>query len=251
MQTWILLRGLSRERRHWGDFEERFARIVPESSVFAIDLPGNGALSALSSPTRVEDMTVFCRKDLAHRKITPPYNLFAMSLGAMVALDWAYRHPLEIARCVLINTSVRSLSPFYHRLRPQNYLPLLNLALLGGNPEDWEIKILRRTSRLRSAETDIARGWAALRRDCPPTRRNVLRQLLAAARFRARSAPPVAALLVLASRRDQLVDVRCSLALARDWDCPIRIHEGAGHDLPLDDAEWTARRVRDWIDGTG
>lgn len=247
MHTWVLLRGLSRERRHWGDFVRCFTRIVPGSIVIAIDLPGNGALCGQPSPTRVEDMAEFCRTDLARRGIPPPYNLLAMSLGAMVALDWAYRHPVDISRCVLINTSVRSVNPFYRRLRPGNYLPLLRLVFLGGSPEAWEREILRCTSRLRSGQQEIAREWAVLRRERPPARSNILRQLLAAARYRAPSGPPSVPLLMLASRADALVDVRCSLALARAWKCPIRIHEAAGHDLPLDDAEWTAGRVRDWI----
>ena len=35
-----------------------------------------------------------------------------MSLGAMVAVAWANAHPQELARCVLINASLRPFSPF-------------------------------------------------------------------------------------------------------------------------------------------
>jgi pimeloyl-ACP methyl ester carboxylesterase len=41
----------------------------------------------------------------------------------MVAVEWASRYPQEIARCVLINTSMRPYSRFHQRLRWQNYLP--------------------------------------------------------------------------------------------------------------------------------
>ena len=52
-----------------------------------------------------------------------------MSLGAMVAVDWAARHPEELAGCVLINTSLRPFSPWYQRLRPANYGALLRPAV--------------------------------------------------------------------------------------------------------------------------
>jgi pimeloyl-ACP methyl ester carboxylesterase len=39
----------------------------------------------------------------------------------MVAVEWASRYPQEIARCVLINTSMRPYSRFHQRLRWQNY----------------------------------------------------------------------------------------------------------------------------------
>jgi len=46
---------------------------------------------------------------------------------------------------------------------------------------------------------------------------------------------------------DQLVNVKCSLKLAQYWQCDIRLHPTAGHDLPLDDGVWVAKQVKDWI----
>ena len=37
-----------------------------------------------------------------------------------------------ILGCVLVNTSFRPFSPFFHRLRPRNYAALLGLALHPG-----------------------------------------------------------------------------------------------------------------------
>ena len=76
-----------------------------------------------------------------------------------------------------------------------------------------------------------------------------MRQLWAAARYRAPAARPATALLLLASRRDGLVHFGCSEALAAAWGCELRIHPGAGHDLPLDDGPWVVAQVRHWIDG--
>jgi pimeloyl-ACP methyl ester carboxylesterase len=247
MKRWIFLRGLSRECRHWGNFAETLRHEIADADPIALDLPGNGSLYRLDSPTDVESMAEACRRELARRGVLPPYHLLAMSLGAMVAVAWANHYPEEIAGCVLINTSLRPFSPFYHRLRPASYPALLRLALFGGNAKTWEATILRLTSHLVGAPAELLERWIAYRQQCPVSRRNVLRQLLAAARYRAPLARPSARILILSSHRDALVDTRCSQALARNWQADIALHPQAGHDLPLDDAPWVARQISDWL----
>ena len=44
MDTWILLRGLTREASHWGAFAGDFQTALPQAKVVALDLPGNGQL---------------------------------------------------------------------------------------------------------------------------------------------------------------------------------------------------------------
>lgn len=249
MSRWIFLRGLTRERRHWGNFPEIFRREIPDSEIHAPDLPGNGTRHREESPLRVEEMAESVRAGLLADGVAPPYHLLAMSLGAMVATAWAVRHPAEIAGCVLINTSLRPFSPFYRRLRPQNYPRLLRLALFGGSDEEWEETILALTSRRDSARAEVLREWIACRREHPVAARNALRQLRAAACYRAPLTPPEPALLVLGSRQDALVDAACSRRLASFWQTAFAEHPWAGHDLPLDDGVWVARQVRRWLHG--
>lgn len=244
MNTWIFLRGLTRESRHWGVFIEQFQNALPGCEVIALDLPGNGRLHQQCSPLRVQDMVAHCRAQLALRAIEPPYHVLAMSLGAMVAVAWGHAHPHELAANVLINTSMRPFSPFYQRLRPANYGALLKLALAGATAEVWERTVLRLTSN--RVDESVLPHWLALRRESPVSRSNALRQLIAAARFRAPLVQPLAPTLVLASEQDHLVNVECSRALTRHWRCDLRVHPGAGHDLPLDDGPWVAAQVRDW-----
>ena len=243
--TWIFLRGLTRESRHWGDFPAIFRRRFPEARICTPDLPGNGALNALESPLRVDEMAEDLRARLLAQGVPPPYRLLAMSLGAMVAVAWAARYPEEILGCVLINTSLRPFSPFYRRLRPANYPRLLKLALLGGSDEAWERTIFRLTSRQVSSDK-VLNDWLAIRRERPVSTRNALRQLVAAARYRAPLAPPRTPILILNSRQDALVDASCSRALAARWHAFFAEHPTAGHDLPLDDGDWVAREVQRW-----
>jgi pimeloyl-ACP methyl ester carboxylesterase len=240
MSTWIFLRGLTREGGHWGAFTQQFEMALPGCEVVALDLPGNGSLCHQASPTRVQDMVAHCRAELDRRWLPPPYHLLGMSLGAMVAVAWSAAHPDEVAAQVLINTSLRPFSPFYQRLRPRNYGLLLRLALFGASPEEWERSILRITSHGR--HDAVLSQWLALRAQHPVTRANALRQLLAAARYRA-PATLATPTLLLASAQDQLVSVACSQALARQWQCRLQVHPTAGHDLPLDEGDWVVRQI--------
>ena len=242
--TWILLRGLTRESGHWGTFLASLQKARPQAQVLALDLPGNGALHLQSSPWNVADMVEHVRAQLARQQIAPPYHVLAMSLGAMVAVAWSHAHPQELAAQVLINTSLRPCNPFYQRLRPANYAALLRLALLGATPDEWERTLLRLTSQ--HAGADVLARWITLRLKHPVSRANALRQLAAAAAFRAPVAPASTPTLLLASEHDHLVCVACSKALARHWQCELRVHPTAGHDLPLDDGSWVAQQVRQW-----
>ena len=242
--TWVFLRGLARESRHWGSFLAAFQQALPDSNVITLDLPGNGQLYQQRSPLSIQDMVVHCRAELVFRDIKPPYQVLAMSLGGMVSVAWAQTYPQEIAAQVLINTSMRPFSPFYQRLRPQNYLRLLKLLLGRANSETWEGTILELTSNRSTA--DVLPHWLALRQTHPVANVNMLRQLIAAARFSANQHAPSAPTLVLASLQDRLVAVACSQHLAQAWACPLRLHPNAGHDLTLDDGPWVALQVSHW-----
>jgi pimeloyl-ACP methyl ester carboxylesterase len=246
MTSWIFLRGLTRESRHWGGFVAQFQNVFPDQTIVPIDFAGNGLQNHRPSPSRVQDMVEDCRAQLAQRNISGPCHVLAMSLGAMVAVAWAQSYPQEVAAQVLINTSMRPFNPFYQRLQPANYAVLLRLALSRATPADWERAILRMTSN--RGDTTVLARWVQLRDDQPVSVSNALRQLFAAARFKARPAPPATPTLLLTSAQDHLVSVACSRTLAQRWQCPLLIHPEAGHDLPLDDGPWVADQTRQWLD---
>ncbi len=247
MTTWILLRGLSRERRHWGTFPGVLRWRTGAESVLALDLPGNGRLNGLASPGSVSAMVEACREQLRAEGASPPYALLALSLGAMVAADWATRHPGECAAVVLINTSTRSFSRWHERLRFRS-LPRLWAILRASSAAERERLILALTSRDASEPADaLLSNWAAWRTEAPVSPANERRQLWAAMRFRASRSRPKVPVLVLASLGDELVDPACSWRIARAWGVDLRVHASAGHDLPLDDPEWVARQTADWF----
>lgn len=246
MRTWILLRGLARERGHWGDFLPRLQATMPGDRFIALDVPGNGALNHQTSPLRVADMVASCRTQLAEMGLQPPFHLLGMSMGGMVAVGWMQAHPAEVAGGVLINTSLRPFSPLHQRLRPGAWWPLL-CSLFAFSARGAERQILAITSNLPTRRRAVLDDWTALRRARPVSAANALRQLWAAARFRAPWQGPDLPLLVLCSRSDRLVDARCSAALALHWQCPLALHPLAGHDLVLDAGKWVAAEIASYL----
>jgi len=219
---------------------------IDNSHVVALDLPGNGSLCTQRSPATVDELADVCRAELQRRGVRPPFSMLALSLGAMVTVSWMVRHPEEVRGCVLINTSMRPFCPFYRRLRPANYPTLLRLAL-SADAAHCERLIMDMTSRRAAGAESTLKDWITYRTQHRVSRGNALRQLVAAARFRTSRATPTKPVLVLASTRDALVDVRCSRTLAQAWQCGFAEHPDAGHDLPLDDGPWVAEKISAWV----
>ena len=252
MTTWVLLRGLTREAGHWGAFPDLLrAQLQSGTRVIALDLPGNGALHAQRSPARIETLAQAFRTQLRAMDIAPPYAVVAMSLGAMVALEWAARHPVELERAVLVNTSLRPFSPWHQRLQPRNYPALLRLALGRLPARDREAAVLALTTRHPPQPAALLDRWVRLREVHPVTRANAMRQLWAAAQYRAPDRAPMVPLVVVLSAADGLVDPCCSRQLAQRWQLPLIEHPTAGHDLPLDDGPWLARAIGRWAAEAG
>ena len=245
MSTWSLLRGLTREARHWGDFPQLLQAAYPETRVVALELPGNGLRNSEPSPTTVAELAAQAHAEAARLGLRPPYHLLALSLGAMVATAWAEAWPREVDACVLINTSFAAFNPLLQRLQPRAWPSLLRI-LLSPTALERERLVFALTSSLPPETHEPAiRAWAELRRSHPVALRNALRQLLASARYRAPWKAPVPT-LVLFGAGDRLVDPRCSQEIARRWRCHRGVHPFAGHDLPLDDGPWVVDQVRRW-----
>lgn len=245
--NWLLLRGLTREKRHWGDFPQVFERLVPGAKVFTIDLPGVGTELLRDSPTNLRGIVHDVRSrwsELSAPKA--PWGLLGFSLGGMVALDWAATYPEDFSRLVLMNTSAGDLSMPWDRIRP---LMMPRLAGTGFIRESFarERWVLKMTTRLRTDIDRLAGEWAAIAGDPGRVKQAFVRQLVAATMFR--SPPKVdMPLLVLTSAGDDFTNPSCSLKLAAKFEAPLKVHPAAGHDLALDDPSWAARETAAWLE---
>lgn len=250
---WVFLRGLGRQSGHWF----RFRELLEKQSEFPFngtlhfpDLPGTGARNQEKSPSSIAAIT----EDLKARTVTSlPQNeircLFAISLGGMVALDWLHRHPGDFDYAFIVNSSLKGLSPMFQRMKPAAAADLGKAIYTGMVKKDipaMENRVFARSCNRENPEG--ARRWIELQQQYPIKISNFSRQLLAAMRFRAPD-PDFPSPVFLVSRKDRLVDPRCSDALYRQYGTSGQyfVHPEAGHDLTTDDPEGTMDFLRRYL----
>lgn len=234
----VLLRGLSREQAHWGDFMGQLQRALP-NPVLAIDLPGVGQAMHERSPVSIEQMVLQLRQRLRTLQ-QGPCHLLAMSMGAMVAMAWATKFPSDIASLLLINSSAAGVTPFYQRLKWQSY-PVVLQALCASLLKREQLILQLTANNVRLRQQQLA-NWQQIASTRPVEKGVVLRQLWAASRFRLPE-KPLCPVLLLASQADRLVDWRASQRIAERWQVPLVLHHHAGHDLALDVPEWLVQQA--------
>jgi pimeloyl-ACP methyl ester carboxylesterase len=237
----LLLRGLLRESRHWLNFPALLSATL-KRPVLTLDLPGCGVLNQQRSATSVPALRQQLQQQWAERY--PQYqgqqlHLVAISMGGMLALDWALDAPQQVKSLVLINSSSAGLSPFWHRLQIRNYFKVLLSVLAGPIQREELIWQMTVSSALQPEVLKQWRQWAI---EQPVSRSNALRQLWAASRFRAER-KPLCPVLILSGLADQLVSPQCSIALANQLQAPLLTHPAAGHDLPLDATDWLIEQL--------
>ena len=251
---WLLLRGLTREQRHWLDFPTYFAEHVkgPGSSateVLTLDLPGFGTQRHAPVPATIEEFVDDTRARL-QPLITPgePMGLVAVSLGGIVATTWLARYPGDFVCGAVINASMGDLSPLWHRMRPRNWPRLAAAMVMGVRAR--ERMLLGMTRHQGDLDADCERH-VEIANTAPPGKTAFIGQLMAAIRVKAPAKVSVPT-FVLTSHGDNLVDWRCSEAIARRLSLPLKVHEGegeqaAGHDLALDDPQWVCDRLNELV----
>ncbi len=243
----VLVRGLAREAGHWHGFDRVLIERLAPVKVEHHDLAGNGAQWWRRSSSSIERLAADLRERVWAAGQQPPI-VIAVSLGAMASLAWSMRWSGDPIRgLVVINTSVGGLCKPWQRMRIAGLLRTLG-ALVEADPVARELAILSLTSARFGNDLALAREQALIHERRPVARRNVLRQMLAGARFRAHAPlPRPLPLLVLNGADDRLVDPICSRRIAASFAGRLEVHPRAGHDLTLDDPQWCAEKIADWM----
>jgi pimeloyl-ACP methyl ester carboxylesterase len=242
----VLVRGLAREAGHWQQFDRGLLDRFSDALVERHDLPGNGARWRERSPLDTASMAADLR-DRVWSFGRQPVVLVAISLGAMVCLDWRQRWPADpLVGLVAINTSIGGLCRPWQRIRAPALISTLEI-MARRDTVAREQKILQLTTSEHREDLELAQRHAALHDVRPTARANVLRQMIAAARFRAAKAPSRVPVLLLSSAADRMVDPACSRQIAAALGAKLAVHRSAGHDLTLDDPSWCAEQIAVWL----
>ncbi|QYJ77558.1 alpha/beta fold hydrolase [Shewanella acanthi] len=259
MATWVLLRGLMRDKRHWNGFDQRLRQ--RGFRVVTPDLPGNGELYGELSPLNIADYGAAVWQQLEEQGAVPqsgieltdsyresgnmadtarvgdtnvgPIYLLGLSMGGMVALEMARQRPVLIKHLVLLNSSAANLSPWYHRFNLINSLTAFLLRRRGDRLHPIESTIIRLTSCRHQHNNELIAHWSQLRGELKPKFNNALRQLWAAFKYQCPDALKVP-VSVLCGDRDSLVNIKASNALARHYKLEPIVLAYCGHDVTID-----------------
>lgn len=240
----ILLRGLAREAAHWLHFPQQLQHTLGSRwNIHCIDFPGCGIHYQESPLDSIQQMTEYARAQLAALQISEPIYVVGISMGGMIALNWAQQFPAQVAGVVLINSSAGD-QPVYWRLKPRAWPAIIAALLL---PARWrEHLVLRHVSNNRPNFKTHLQQWLAIQTQHPVSRTTIISMLGAAARFRPQHNCAVRG-LIIASAGDRFVNCNASKDLAQRFNWPLELHPDAGHDLPMDAPDWLCQVLGAWL----
>lgn len=236
-RNWILLRGLARGAGHWGSFVDRMKKHYPQDQFELIDLPGNGDRNAEKSPLKIADYVKDLRAHSEFVKKGEPFHILAVSLGAMIAVEWMREFPHEVKKAHLVCTSSSGHSPIHQRFLPVNYLKALELIKAKGDEGEYEKTILEMVTNSFERRQSEGLALMAYTKVHPMHFRNVLRQLFAASQYTFPKEAP-GDIQLIGSHGDRLVSPKCTLKIGESWGVRPVMHPWAGHDIAIDDPEW-------------
>ncbi len=243
---WLLLRGLTREQRHWGSFRKTFGDSFGSENVYCLDHVGVGTEKGRPVVFTIEAMVLDLRKRwLALKGSDPaPWSIVSLSLGSMLSLHWCEAFPNDFNYQIIMNVSSSTESRPWRRLLLEN-LPNFSQLAVAQDQVARERLVLDMCSNLLSSEDKdhLAEEWAKFAMPKTELRKVALSQLWAATRYRSPQKMTVPT-LALVSAADRLVHPSCTVNLASALKFPLEIHPRAGHELALDDPQWVIQQIK-------
>jgi len=243
----FLLRGLVREKAHWGIFVQELEAAFPSDSIITPEIQGVGQFVDTVSPNNLEDMVDFMRAQfISQIESGEECILIAMSLGGMIARLWMEKYPKDFTKSILINTSFKGISPLHERLKPLSMLNFFKIFLTPSIAKR-ERAIIKMVSNNDTDHESIIKDWIAIQKKRPVKRISFINQIKAAMTFTPPLSKPDTELLVLASKNDRLCNYKSSIKLHKRWGGKLSVNQNAGHDLPLDDSPWVITEIQTWL----
>lgn len=239
----VLLRGLLRESGHWHYFIKAIKQRYPDIKILTPNVPGNGDLNQLKSPTSIDAMMRAVQTQIPEHYDS--FHLVSISMGSMIASHWAHQRPDLVKSLTMINPSFSRYSSIQQRI---------NLAALSQlfcakqkSPLIFEQEVIKWTSPNSLNDNEKIEYYAELARQHPVTTMNTLRQLLAAAKFKGETHAPECPTQVIVSEQDKLVNSISGKKIADAWNIELSCFNSNAHDLPLAEPHELAEKLLNWL----
>lgn len=249
-RSWVLIRGLGRGTGHWATFQERIKNKFPKDRFYFVDLPGNGYLNHIETPTDLIEFTPYIIQQLKKQNYDFKEKSYGLgfSLGAMALVELQNFAPHFFEKIILINTSAANFSSVFQRISLRALFLAVQLIFIK-NLAQRELKTLTVTTSL-TAKTITEKYQKdldqiiefSLKYSSKPS--NIIRQLFAAAKYHF----PLrrnCRVLILSGALDSFVSAKCSKAIEKNWQCDHEIHPDAGHDICFQDPDWVIEKMND------
>jgi pimeloyl-ACP methyl ester carboxylesterase len=213
--------------------------------VVALDLVGTGSRVDESVPLTIAAMADDVRRCwLKRRDEASQWGVLGLSMGGMVAMSWASRHPHDVDALIVGNSSASGVGRTYQRLSWRSWAPLARTIVTRDVARRERLVLDLVCENYTEAERDVLAGhYADLARESPFGPRAFISQLIASASFQAPARLPMP-VRVLRGAGDRFVSPKCSARLARRFEVPLYTHATAGHDLSLDAPDWLVGHVQ-------
>jgi pimeloyl-ACP methyl ester carboxylesterase len=207
-------------------------------AALAVDLPGHGR-SPGAVRTSVEALADWIA-DFVEAACVDKAHVVGHSLGSLVALDTAIRHPQRVARLALVSASV-----------PMPVGEAFLAAAKDDSPAAFDMQAVWGHARLSALAASPVPGTSlalAGRSLAARSRAGVQHADLAACHAYAPAIETIRGLdvptIVVAGKRDQMTPLRAGQALAKEIPGARFLALDAGHDLPFEAPRELAHALR-------
>lgn len=241
-----LIRGLTRESGHWGDFVNLLKSQLPEAKIHLMDLPGAGVYHKTNAPSSFKKMVEFMRKDMIDTINPEEYNIvFATSLAGMLATEWTINYKNDFDGLIMVNSSFKGICSTNERANKSVRGDMLRI-LLTNNIKRRERLIIKVNSNKSEMVDKLLDAWVLIQKKRKMSRMNILRQTLAGMRYELKGKKPEIPILIIGSKGDRMVSPSCIEKIHNHFGGDLIWHPTSGHGLPLDEPEWLSKTVSNW-----
>ena len=243
----LLVQGLAKSSQYWLGFPHSLST---DFQVITFDARGFGASTRdLPWGYDVGSMAEDVKQIMVEERIEKAH-LFGVSLGGMIVLSFTSKYPQFVASAIVVNASTSG--SWRPRISARALWALAMGAIAKDQREEKLSEVILSPRISKKKRREIVASWRDIEASDPIPVLNTMKQLMAAARFKAtaqvtQQLPPV---LILAGAEDQFVPQYNSHALAEVFSqAKIRTLPKAGHEPYLDQEKKLILLIKQWVSG--